>query len=65
MSKKYTLDKHDWKKVGKSLSIAFLGVLATFLQEQIPGIDFGSWTPVVVGVNSVLVNLIKMYIRES
>ena len=61
-SKKYTLNKADLIKIGKGLLIALGGTLATYLLEIIPAVDFGVWTPFAVGINSVLVNIIRKFL---
>lgn len=50
------------KKILKGAMIATLGLLATFLEEQIPGVDFGKYSVYLVAANSILVNAIKQYI---
>lgn len=62
MSPKYTLNQEDGRKIFTGLAIALLGALATYLQDTIPNIDFGAYTPVAVAVNSVLVNIIRKFI---
>lgn len=61
-SQKFTLNKEDFKKVLIGAGIALLGALATYLQDTIPSIDFGVYTPVVVAINSILVNAIRKFI---
>ena len=50
------------QKVLKGAMIAGLGLLATFMEEQIPGLDFGKYAPYAVALNSIVVNAIKQYI---
>lgn len=64
-SPNWTLIKQDLKKLGIGAGIAVLGALATYLQETIPGIDFGVYTGIVVAANSVLVNAIRKFIMSS
>ena len=56
--------KETGKKVAIGAGIALLGTLATYLQDTIPGIDFGGAKGLVVAINSILVNIIRNYIRE-
>lgn len=63
-SKKFTLNSVDYKKILIGAGIALLGALATYLENTIPGINFGVWTSVVVALNSILVNAIRNFIRE-
>jgi len=62
MSEKFKLNKQDMKKVGKGALIALGGTILTILQEAIPNIDFGKYTVIVVGLNSVLVNFIRLWV---
>ena len=61
-SKRGTLNAIDYKKVGTGLLIALGGTLATYLQETVPGLDFGGFTAIVVAINSVLVNLLRKWL---
>jgi len=61
-SKKFTLNSLDRKNIGKGLLIATLWTIATYLQDLIPWLDFGQYTPLVVAVNSVIVNVIRKFI---
>jgi len=61
--KKYSLDQKTLEKIGKSFLIAFAGFLATYLEDLIPMVDFGEFTPLVVALNSVLINAIREYIK--
>lgn len=65
MSKFGTLDKTDWKKVGKGLLIAVAGAALTYATEFIPTVDWGSYTPVVVAGASVLINLAWKLLAEN
>lgn len=62
MSKKYQLNKKDLK----SLAIGFLIVLAgsalTFVSENVGQIDFGVYTPFVVAVAALLVNVGRKFL---
>lgn len=53
-------DIEGLKKVGKGALIAAIGAGVIFGLEQIPTIDFGSWTPVAVAVSSILVNFLRL-----
>ena len=61
-SKRGILNAIDWKKLGIGLLIAVGGALATYLQDTIPGLDFGAFTAIVVALNSVLVNLLRKWL---
>lgn len=64
-SPNWTLIKQDVKKLAIGAGIALLGALATYLEQEIPGFDFGVYTPIVVAVNSILVNAIRKFIVTS
>lgn len=46
-------------KILKGAIIAGLGALLTYLTESLANVDFGNWTPTVVAIFSVLVNIIR------
>lgn len=50
------------QKILKGAMIAVLGLLATFLEEQIPGINFGKYAVYAVALNSIFVNALRMYV---
>ena len=64
-SEKYSLIKEDLKRIGIGLGVALLGALATYLQDAIPSIDFGAYTPLAVAINSVIVNIIRKFIDDT
>lgn len=51
------LNRTDWKKVGIGAVIAVIGAFLTYLAESVSQFDFGQYTPVVVAVLSVVVNI--------
>lgn len=59
----------DWQTDGakllKGLGVALAGAALTYLEETIPGVDFGSYTALVVGVNSVLVNFARKWLTNT
>jgi len=56
--------KNIGKKVLIGAAVAAIGAIATYLEEYIPGVDFGSFTALAVALNSVLVNTIRNFLRE-
>jgi hypothetical protein len=56
-SPKYKLNKEDGKKIGRGALIALGGALLMYVSELIPNVDWGQWTPLVVAMGGVLVNL--------
>lgn len=65
VSQKYQLTWNDLEKVGKGLLIALAGAALTYLTEQIPNIDLGEWTPIVVAFWSVIVNAARKWLSET
>ena len=63
-SEKFSLNKTDLKKIGKGALIAMAGVLLTYLTKTISNVDFGDWTPAIVGIWSVLVNIANRYLSN-
>ncbi len=64
-SPNWELIKKDLNKLLVGAGIALLGALATYLQQSIPNINFGAYTPLVVAINSILVNAIRKFITNS
>lgn len=64
-SPKFTLNVEDAKALGKGLLIALAGAALTYVTEQIPNVDFGQWTPLVVATWSVVVNTARKWITEN
>ena len=64
-SKPFSMIDLDWKKVGTGALIAIAGALLTYISEVITGINFGSWTPVVVTVWSVAANIARKYLTGT
>lgn len=65
MAKSFSFGEYEVKKFFKGLAIAFAGALATYLADAVPGIDFGAYTPLVVMVNSVLVNALQLWVSNN
>lgn len=47
------------QKILKGAMIALLGLLATFLEEQIPGLNFGKYAVYAVAANAIIVNILR------
>ncbi len=63
-SKRFSLNSADIISLGKGLLIACAGAGLTYLTEQIPNVDFGQMTPVVVAAWSIVANIIRKYISS-
>ena len=57
-----SIDLIGLKKVGKGALIAGVGAALTFAVEALPNVNFGKWTPVVVGVFSILANFVRKWV---
>jgi hypothetical protein len=64
-SKMFSLIKLDWKKIGIGAGVAVGGALLTYIAELVPTIDFWDWTPLVVALLGVLVNIGRKYLSET
>ena len=58
-----SLNKKDLKSAGKGLLIALAGALLTYMQTL--QFDFGAYTPLAVAVNSIAVNLIRLWLVDN
>lgn len=56
MSKPFSLNKEDLKKIGKGTVIAGSGAVLTYLLSQLPKVDFGQYTPLITATLSILIN---------
>lgn len=64
-SQKFSLNSLDWKKIGKWALIAIAGALFTYVESIITTIDFGTYTPIVMAINSVLVNVVAKWLAGN
>jgi hypothetical protein len=64
-SRALMLNGTDVSKVVKGLVIALAGAGITYGTEQIPGIDFGVWTPIVAAGWATVVNLLRKWIADQ
>ena len=56
-----SIDSVGLKKVGKGALIAGAGAALTYLLEALPGIQFGEYTPIVVGISSIVINFLRKW----
>lgn len=59
------LDKENLIKIGKGAGIAMGGALCVYLLEVIPNIEFGSYTPLVVGLASIVINFVRETLKDN
>jgi len=57
------MTKEFWIKIGKGAIVAVGGALLTYIVQLIPGLELGSYTPIVVAVLSVLVNMGRKFLE--
>lgn len=62
-STRFTLNKEEGKKILKGLGIAIAGAALTYLSQYLTKTDFGDLTPMVVVINSVIVNTLTKYVQ--
>lgn len=62
-SKQFTLNNIDWKKIGKGALIAIAGALFTYFESFITTVDFAIYTPLVMAINSILVNVVTKWLQ--
>ena len=63
-SQRYSLNAEDGKRILIGAGVAIGGALLTYGSEVVTQIDFGSWTPVVVAIWSVIVNVGRKWIAD-
>lgn len=61
-SKQFTLNKTDFIAIGKGLLITLGGALLTYLSEVVTQINFGGYTPIVLTVWALLINVARKYV---
>lgn len=59
------LTTQGWFKQVKSLAIAGLGAAIAVVAENVSGMNFGIYTPLVVAAASVAVNAAKTWLEEQ
>jgi hypothetical protein len=58
------LTPEDAKKVFRGLLIAIISAALTYISEWASNHDFGSYTPIVMGLWGVVVNIIRKMIDD-
>lgn len=53
------------KKVAIGAAVAAVGAALTFGTEQLPHVDLGAWTPLVVTAYSVFANIVRKVIEAA
>ncbi|MEW6126721.1 MAG: hypothetical protein AB1757_06760 [Acidobacteriota bacterium] len=65
MSPRFTLNKQDAKKILKGAAIAAGGAIATYLLQELPNVNFGQYTPLIVALASVLLNALLKFLADQ
>lgn len=61
-SKPFSLNKADIESLGRGLGVAMAGAGLTYISAYSTNTDFGEYTPLVVAIASLLVNIVRKYI---
>lgn len=64
-SKRYKLNRKDLAKIGKGAGIAAGGAALTYFLVVITEVDFGSQTPIIVAVGSILLNAVLKLLKNG
>ena len=64
-SKLYKINAEDLKKIGIGALVAVAGALLTYLSEVITQIDWGQYTPVIMAIWSILVNVARKALTNN
>jgi hypothetical protein len=65
MSTSFSISKEELISVLKGLGIVCGGAALTYLTAFVAGHDFGSYTPVIVALWSVVVNFLRKFIPDT
>lgn len=65
MSKRFSLNVIDWKKIAIGGGLALIGALLTYLSSVITTIDFGEFTPVVTALWAIVANIVRKFVLEN
>jgi len=65
MSKRFSLNKRDLTKIAKGAGIALGGAAITYIGQVAGQVNFGVWTPFVVGGISVIINAVQKYLAPT
>ena len=64
-AQKYKLNKDNAVKIAKGAGIAMGGALSVYLLQLLPQIDFGIYTPAIVGIASILINAVREALKNG
>ena len=52
-------------QIGRGFLIAIGAAILTYTADTIPNVDFGVYTPMVMGIFSVLINFARKYLNKN
>jgi hypothetical protein len=55
---------HEWQSIIKGTFIALAGAVLTVISQNIAGFAFGPYTPFVVALLSILVNILRKALTQ-
>ena len=64
-SKRFRLNKKDLAKIGKGSLIAGGGAMVAYLLVVLTEVDFGSQTPIIVAIGSIILNAVLKLLRNG
>lgn len=65
MSKKFSLNKEDLKKILYGFLIALGGAGATYVTDFITNTDFGEYSVLVAAIWSLIINLVRKFVSSN
>ena len=65
MSKQFTLNKTDGKKILKGAGIALGGAILVYASQTVPEINFGAYTALVTALAGVLINAGLKFLEDK
>lgn len=54
-----------WGKVGAGALVAVVGALLTYLTSWIAGENFGAYTPIIVGIWTIIANVGRKWVSDQ
>lgn len=58
------MSKEKWIKIGKGALIAMGGALIAYIPQAVDMVDWGVWLPFVVALSSILINALRVALKE-
>lgn len=65
ISPQHRIIGEDIQKILIGASVAGVGAFLTYALEMLPNVDYGSYTPVVVALLSVIANIVRKYFTTT